>query len=292
MSTSPTRIYSGIPYVLKQNGYTNLFFSTHNKFLDNLANFIPHNFFDSLYSSEVYPADKIIGPFGIADDYLFSYAINEFNYLPANKPFFATILTTSNHEPYIIPDYFKSSLKDKSYRAVSYADWSIGKFLNDAKQQKWFNNTVFVFVSDHGLNVGENPYEIALSYNHIPIIIYAPSVLKQSKVFDNFIGQIDVFPTLMGILNMDYINNTLGVDVLKTPRENIYFSADDKLACINNDYLFVFNYSGKEFLYKLGDKKNYVNEHKDILEKLRSVAYSQTQVSQWIYSNDKAVISE
>jgi phosphoglycerol transferase MdoB-like AlkP superfamily enzyme len=66
-----------------------------------------NNFFDELYTSEDYPSEKIVGPFGVPEDFVFSFAIDRLNKIDESQPFFATILTTSNHDPYILPDYFK-----------------------------------------------------------------------------------------------------------------------------------------------------------------------------------------
>lgn len=289
MSTVPARTFSGLPYTLKQNGYKNLFFCTHAGSFDNIGAFIPHNFFDELYTADDFPADKIIGPFGVPDDYLFSTTINKLCKISPEQPFFATILTASNHDPYIIPEYYKSTLTDKEQRAVSYADWSIHKFLADAKKCDWFDNTIFVFVSDHGRTVGENPYDLALSYNHVPIIMFAPAILGEPKVCGNFMGQIDIFPTIMGLLNASYINNTLGVDALSQKRECIYFSADTKIGCIDNEWLYVYRFDGGESLYqyKTGNTEDFSLTRKSEFEKLKKYALSQTQVSEWMIANDK-----
>ena len=292
MSTIPVRSYSGLPFVLKQNGYKTMFFTTHDASFDNLGVFIPNNNFDQLYSAENYPKDKIIGPYGVSDDYLFSFVIQTINSSSSNAPFFATILTTSNHDPYILPDYYKSTIQDKDLRGVNYADWSIGAFLKRAKQCSWFDNTIFVFVADHGIVVGNNPYDLKLSYQHIPIIMYAPKILGEPKVINNFIGQIDISPTLMGILGASYINNTLGVDVLQQKRECMYFSADDKIGCIDNKWLYVYRFGGGESLYnyKTGDQTDYTKSHKNDFERLRKYALSQIQTAEYLYSSNKTEI--
>lgn len=289
MSTVPIRTYSGLPFTLKQKGYMNLFFCPHGEAFDNLGAFIPDNFFDELYTSEDLPSDKIIGPFGVPDDYLFSFAIDKLNRIDPGQPFFTTILTASNHDPYILPEYYKPTTLDKELNAVSYADWSINKFLTEAKKSKWYDNTIFVFVADHGRLVGKNPYDLPLSYNHIPIIIFAPKILEAPKEYDNFIGQVDLFPTIMGILNASFINNTIGVDALKQTRESIYFSADDKLGCINNEWLYIYRYNGKDGLYqyKTGNLENFASSHKQVLEQLKNYALSQTQITEWIISENK-----
>lgn len=288
MNTMPIRKYSGLPKVLKENNYFNIFFSTHDKSFDNLENFIPNNHFDKLFTSDDYPKDKIIGPFGIPDDYLFSFATKKISKLPKNRPFFATLLTTSNHDPYILPKYFKSGLTNKNEKAVRYADWSLNKFIKSAQKQLWFKNTIFIFVADHGIHVGKSNYEISLSYNHIPILFYSPKYLKSPREINNFMGQIDVFPTISSLINLNYINNTLGKDILTNPRSCIYFNTDDKLACVNDSLLYIYSFSGSEVLYKYrsNDLRDYKKQYSHLLKILRENAFSQTQVAQSIFSKN------
>ncbi len=288
MSTVPLLKYSGLPYTLKQNGYKTIFFCPHSESFDNIGVFIPLNHFDKLYSSKDYPAEKSIGAFGVADDYLFDFALKTLDEQKSDQPFFATILTASNHEPYTIPDYYKKEFTKMSDRSVSYADWAIGKFINDVKNKPWFENTIFIFSADHGLNVGENKYEMALSYNHIPILFYAPKILG-AKQLNNYMGQIDIFPTLMGLMNTSFINNTLGTDVLSKPRECMYFSADSKIGCADSAWLYVYAFGGGEGLYKYksGDTKDYKEEFKTDFERLRKNALSQTQAAEYMINNNK-----
>ena len=136
-------------------------------------------------------------------------------------------MTASDHGPYIIPEYFKPKPNDLTKQIVEYADWSIGKFISNAKKKRWFENTIFVFISDHGTALSP-VYEMPLNYHHSPLIILSPNILEESKTYSQIGGQIDVFPTIMGLLNFTYLNNTFGMDLLKAKRPFIYFSADDK----------------------------------------------------------------
>lgn len=294
MTAIPMNIYSGMPFALKQNGYRNMFFSTHMGSFDNLSGFLPANFFDELYTAEHYPSKELIGPYGVPDDFLFKYASTRFDKADTSHPFFATILTTSNHDPYIIPESFKSAHTAKDLKAVSYADWSINNFLNRAKKSRWYANTLFVFVSDHGIKVGENPYDIPLSYNHIPVVMHSPALLGQPRIFENLIGQIDLFPTVMGILNISYTNNTLGVDAINQKRESVYFSADDKIGCLDNEWLYVYRFGGKESLYRYrtGNTRDYGAEQPAVFEKLRNHALSQTQTAEWMILNNKTSLQK
>jgi phosphoglycerol transferase MdoB-like AlkP superfamily enzyme len=293
MSTVPARKFSGFSYTLKQYGYRNLFFCDHSDRFDNIGCFIPENYFDIVYSEKDFPKEKICGPFGVPDDYLFSYSLNVLNKNCSSQPFFATILTSTNHSPYNIPDYFNSSKTDIEQVAVSYADWSIRKFLQAAEKQSWFKNTIIIFVADHGIITGNNPYDLKLSYHHIPIIFYNSLILGSPKIIENYMGQIDIFPTIMGLLNISYINNTLGVNVLSLKRECIYFSSDDKIGCINNKWLYVYRFGGKESLYKytIGDLTDYSKLNSFELNNLRNYAFSNIQAAEYIISHDKTSLS-
>jgi len=243
---------SGLPNALQTDGYRTMFFMSHESQYDNMNAFLRENGVSEIYAQENYPVGKRVNSFGVPDDFLLGYAFDKINQdATSNKPFQATILTISNHPPYIVPDKFKNVSSDPQYQIVAYADDAIRQFMAKAAKQKWFNNTVFVFLGDHGKNVGANSYELPLSYNHIPLIIYSPAFKDAPQKLEQLGGQIDVFPTVMGLLNRSYVNNTLGVDLFKTPRQSMFFSADDGLGCISKDYFYAYNFKSKtEGLYK------------------------------------------
>lgn len=207
---------TGIAATLDARGYQTIFFTTHDGQFDNMAGFLRANHFQQVISQKDYPRDKILSTLGVCDDYLFQFAVAKLNGLPEpDHPFLAVLLTASDHKPYIIPpdSPFLPHSHEADKRIVEYADWSIGQFLRLAQQQSWYDSTIFVFVADHGALSGKTEYDLPLSYFHAPLIIFAPQILPQARRFDEFAGQIDIFPTLMGMLNVGYVNNTLGIDL-------------------------------------------------------------------------------
>lgn len=288
MSTVPLRSYTGIPYTLKQQGYRNLFFTSHDPTFDNLGTFLPANYFDRVYSASDYPEEELLGTFGAPDEFLFKYACQTLDSEKGDRPFFATILTTSNHEPYAIPEQYRCEFEDPAYRAVHYADHAIQGFLDQVKQKAWYSNTLFIFVADHGLVVGENAYDLPLSYHHIPILFFQPSLLGQPKTLSGLMGQIDVYPTLMNLLGIGFENNTLGVDVIHSDRPAIYFSADTKIGCLSKDHLLVHRFGGSTSLYRYrdGDQKDYATSEPGIFEQLKDFAFSQIQCADFFFRNN------
>ncbi|MFM7078319.1 MAG: LTA synthase family protein [Bacteroidota bacterium] len=285
MSSVPVRSFSGLPYELKQRGYKNYFYCSHNREFDNLGNFIPANHFDELYTQEDFPESASIGPYGVPDGYLFERLLAHLDTISRKGNFLATVLTASNHDPYIIPETFQSEQVNKEFRAIQYADHAIGAFIRSAAQSEWFDQTVFVFVADHGRVFGKESFDLQLSFSHIPIIIHAPKHLRAEKK-NELIGQIDLYPTLMGVLGGNYSNNTAGVDVLRSPRPAAYFSQDDKIGCINNNWLYIYRFGGKESIHPIGNMQPASDGAQKNLELLRDYALSQTQASEFAISKN------
>jgi len=275
---------NGIPIILEEHGYKTVFFTSHDAQFDNMGGYMLANGFQEIISEKDYDPAEVISTLGVPDHVLFREAIEHINRLtPDGNPFFATILTGSNHGPYVIPEgtSFKSDQSDMKDKMVQYADWSVGEFLENAASQAWFANTLFIFTSDHG-NVTKPVYDMPLSYHHIPLLIYAPKIFNENLSVKHLGGQIDLFPTLMGILKMDYENNTLGTDMLNEDRRFICFSADDKLACLSDSLFYVQRNNGMSSLYKYktSDRIDYLKTYPEMAKEMKLFSESMLQAAQ------------
>jgi phosphoglycerol transferase MdoB-like AlkP superfamily enzyme len=229
----------GLPSVLKQLGYHNMFFMTHESQYDNMNAFFRTNGYDAVYAQEDYPMSERVNAFGVSDHFLFKYGLQRINEADKQqKPWMATLLTVSNHPPYVIPDWFKPKSKDEEMQIVEYADWCIGDFLAKARREKWYDNTLFVIMADHGKIVGQVDSELPESYNHIPLIIFGPGV--EPRLSDQLAMQVDVMPTVLGLLGAEYDFDGFGVNLLTTQREMVFYTADDQVAARDKGGRFVY----------------------------------------------------
>ncbi|MBD8387981.1 sulfatase-like hydrolase/transferase [Dysgonomonas sp. BGC7] len=279
----------GLPYILQQQNYRTMFFMTHEAQYDNMNAFLLENGIEEIYSQENYPREKRRNSFGVADDYLFEYGLDKINEKSKDKkPFFATLLTVSNHPPYIVPDEFKATSNDPQYQIVAFADNAIRQFMEKAEKEEWFANTVFVLLGDHGKIVGSQTYEMPLSYNHIPCIIYSPAFDNAPQRLHQLGGQVDVLPTLLGLLNHSYENNTFGVDLFKTNRPYMFFSSDDALGCISPQYFYTYNFKAKvEGLYKYAENsaENMASAHRQEADSMRTYSAAMFQTASYMFKN-------
>jgi phosphoglycerol transferase MdoB-like AlkP superfamily enzyme len=281
--------YNGIASTLKKHDYSTIYFTTHDGQFDNVEGFLNGNDYDQVIAKDDYPLGKAKTTLGVPDDYMFEFSIPILNKLHRQeKPFFASFMTASDHRPFYIPEYFTPKNLEEKDKIVEYADYSLHKFINMASQQPWFKNTIFVFVADHGSPVSSK-YDLSLDYNHSPLLFYAPEIIKEHKTFSQMSGQIDVFPSTMGLLGLTYKNNTLGINLFNQKRPYIYFNADDKYGVIDTSWLLIVRNDKFKGLYKYknNDVTNYANEHKSIVTKMQSYAESNLQTFQYLLKHKK-----
>ena len=158
------------------------------------------------------------------------------------QPFVASVFTASSHHPFKVPEQYAATFKDEGgqpiHKCVRYTDMALRKFFEAASKQPWYKNTVFVLVADH-TNQNTHPYyKTDQGLYSIPIIFYTPDGSLETGVKQGVIAQqIDVLPTLMGILGYDKPYIAFGCDVLRTPAAQTW----------------AFNYNNGVYQYFKGD---------------------------------------
>ncbi len=274
--------YDGISSTLINNGYSTTYFTTHDSQFDNVEGFLRANDFQNIISQADYPLSEAKTTLGVPDDYMFRYSIPEISKLAKkDKPFFVTFMTASDHGPFYIPQYFHPKNSDIKDQIVEYADWSLHRFIQLASKEEWFDNTIFIFIADHGAPINAI-YDIPLNYFHSPLIFYAPKIFKSNKQYSNIGSQIDIYPTLMGLLKQTYVNNTLGIDLINEKRKYTIINDDDKIGIIDSMYFCIMKSDNNLQLYKYRnkDKTNYFEQDKSKAFEMADYAKSNMQVYQ------------
>ena len=288
MKGTVTPHWEGIPTILHREGYHNMFFMTHEAQYDNMKAFFSTNGYDDIYSQENYPKDSVVNSFGVSDHFEMNYALGKINAAAKrSNPFLATILTISNHPPYKVPLWFHARSKEAEKQIVEYADWSIGQFLKTAQREPWYKNTIFVIYADHGKMVGKAEGELPVSYNHIPLLMFGPDVKPQ--LYDGLAQQVDIVPTVLGLLGLSYDYDGFGVDLLKTRRQMVFYSADNQIVARDYKRCFVYNPNMQKAFYydalpkwKLRESHNYKS-----FEPLKKYVFAMEQTAQFMLNQQR-----
>jgi phosphoglycerol transferase MdoB-like AlkP superfamily enzyme len=203
-----------------------------------------------------------IDVWGISDKNLFLEANKTLS--KNTKPFFAIIQTADNHRPYTIPTedlkvFVKKTVpkdsllkfgfeNNEEYNAFRYTDFCIEQFIEAAKKEKYFNETLFVFIGDHGIKgdagtmLPKSFTEQGLTNMHVPLLFYAPSIL-QPKQYSIPVSQLDVLPSIASLCNIPYTNTTMGKNVFITVQQNdnaifLYDDFNQQIGVLNNEYYY------------------------------------------------------
>lgn len=204
--------------VMRENGYRTSFLYGGYGYFDNMNYFFGHNGFEVRDREQIGKPVRFENIWGVADEDLFDSAMRYYDGLArTGAPFFSIVMTTSNHKPFTFRDGIPGVQPKGGGResGVRYADYAQGYFLKEARKHAWFDNTLFVIVADHGARVYGRE-DIPLKSYEIPMVFYAPKHLKPGRV-DTLTTQIDIAPTVLGLLGLPYRAPFFGDDVLNSP---------------------------------------------------------------------------
>lgn len=202
--------------MLRDKGYTVRYFYGGNSYFDNMETFFGGNGYDIVDQRQYAPEEiTFANIWGVCDEDAYRKVIRTLGEDAASgKPFFAHVMSVSNHRPFTYPDGRIPIPHDAKSRAggVMYSDYALGEFFREAARQPWFDQTIFVVTADHcASSAGKT--EIPLDKYHIPALIYAPSLIEP-RIVDHTVSQIDLMPTLFALMGLEYDSYFYGRDAL------------------------------------------------------------------------------
>ena len=249
---------------------------------------------------------------GISDKNLFLEANDVLK--KQQKPFFSIIQTADNHRPFSIPEEDKDfdkriinpdTLKKygfeslEEFHAFCYSDYCFKKFIEEAKKQTYFDNTIFIFTGDHGVEgEAEEMYPKAwtanrLSDEHVPLLFYAPSLLSPQKR-NEVVSQIDILPTVAGMIHRHYVNTTLGRDLLDPKKKKdaafIIHHDEGNIGVVTEDYYFIKNIriNKEELVPVTSNQLNLSRAQQDSVKRSLSTLTSAIyETAKWMLVNNK-----
>ncbi len=267
--------------VMNSLGYQTSFLYGGYGYFDNMNYFFGNNGFDISDRQDI-KSVRFENIWGVSDEDLFDHSLGYLDALHAEgKPFFSIIMTTSNHKPYT----FRPGLENIGIppegggraTGVRYADYALGEFLRDAKSHAWFDDTIFVVAADHGARV-YGAQQIPLKTYEIPLMFYSPKHIKPQRV-DALMTQIDIAPTVLGLLGLPYEAPFFGQDALNTPPEQrvALFNHNHNVAIYRDGRMVVFGLKKSVDTYRYDPATDrYASAPRDPeLERL-GIAYFQT----------------
>ena len=252
--------YTGLAGILGNEGYQTAFFHGAQNGSMGFEAFAKKTGFQRYYGRTEYEAvhgtNDFDGTWAIWDEPFFQYYAEEMSKM--QQPFMTAIFSASSHHPFAIPEQYKAQFPEEHLpiqKCIRYTDMALGKFFATARKQPWFSNTIFVLTSDHTNQSDHAEYQSDLGGFCSPIIIYDPSQ-PVGRMEEKVAQQIDILPTILGMLGYQKPYMAFGIDVLNTPEEDTW--AVNYLNGIYQyvKYGYVLQFDGKQTkgIYQLTDR--------------------------------------
>lgn len=213
-----------------------------------------------------YNGDKDFdGTWAIWDEEFLQFYCDKMNEMP--QPFITSVFTASSHAPYRIPDRYKGKYKEGPhplYACISYSDDAVRRFFEKASQQSWFSNTIFVITADHATAADDPEFITDLGHYKVPVIFYVPSMPELSGVDSTrIVSQIDIMPTVLGLLGYDKPYIAFGQDALNdnaaTTHAINYLPSSDFYQYLEGDWMLQFD--GEKVVHAYRFKEDKLQQH-------------------------------
>ena len=254
---------SGIASLLADKGYQTAFFHGAQRGSMGFMAFARKTGFQQYFGREDYDADPRFdgdadfdGMWAIWDEPFLQYYCTKMTEM--KEPFMTAVFTASSHHPYEIPEKYRDVYPEEGiimHKCIRYTDMALGKFFREASRQPWFKNTIFVLTSDHTNMSDHDVYQTDLGGFCSPIIIFEPGSDRQPAILPKIAQQIDILPTLMGLLHYPDPYFAFGIDILNTPADSTWAVnyLNGIYQYVKHDHVLQFDGQKTRAVYALSD---------------------------------------
>ncbi len=209
--------------LLKAEGYQTAFFHGAPNGSMGFDSFAKQAGFEAYFGQDEYGAGDRDGYWGIWDEEFFQYYAEEMDKM--KPPFCTALFSLTSHHPFVIPDRYEGIFPEgplKIQRPIGYTDNALRQFFKTASEMSWFENTLFIITADHASTFGYlDKYKTATGFFGVPFIVYDPSDTRMKSVdTTTVVQQIDIMPTVLGLLNYPKEYIAFGKDVLNSEEEH------------------------------------------------------------------------
>ena len=283
--------FSGLPQLLSERDYNNLYVYNGDFAWDNQSGFFGNQGMTRFIGRNDYINPILEDPtWGVSDQDMFDRAAEELLKQDPSKPFYALLQTLSNHTPYALPKNLPVEVVSEhgSYNehltAMRYSDWALGQFFKKAKKSPYYKDTLFVVVGDHGFGTNEQLTEMDLYRYHVPLLLIAPGIREKFGASVDRVGtQVDIVPTIMGRLGGDVLHQCWGRDLLTLPSTDQGFGiikpsgSDQTVAILSGENILIqpkgmepSSYQYRLGLHSKGKKVEVLSKDQVLLDRLRA----------------------
>jgi phosphoglycerol transferase MdoB-like AlkP superfamily enzyme len=244
--------YYAVPSLVKKMdsiGYHTSFYFGGELNYGNILSYLRYNEFDEIVEGKDINEGFFKGKLGYHDTDVMPWYVEQLSRY--EQPFFSTLFTQSSHSPYDYPKIFEEiewpAIEKQYVNSGYYTDIAIGMFMEKAKQQEWYDSTLFVFVADHSHATYRNHRMESFDHHKIPMLIYGEPLQDSLRgmTFDKICGNTDLPATILAQLGMKHDEFIWSKDVFgKCYKPFAFFELNNGLGWKTPEGEFVYSNTG------------------------------------------------
>ncbi|WP_164108076.1 MULTISPECIES: LTA synthase family protein [Sphingobacterium] len=240
---------------LDQNGYSNSFYHGGQSEFYNFKSYMLTHGVDKVVDQANFGLHEDRASWGVYDHVIFSQMLKDFK--KEKQPFFSTMFTLINHEPFELKGEYKfgkDSNPNKFRSTAYYTDSVIFDFIEKAKKEDWYENTLFVLVADHGHRFPTEKWDLSHPKRfHIPLVFFGDVIKKEfrGKVISRIGNQTDLAATLLHQLGISTVRYPWSRDLFNSATTDVaFYNSKDAFGIITPQQTVSFENVGKSINYQ------------------------------------------
>jgi len=238
----------GISKDLKSRGYSTKFFYGGDIDFAHIKSYLINSQFDEIISHLDFPAADYFSKWGVPDHIVFNRLLEETN--KTKEPFFHAFFTLSSHEPFDVP--METVIDRKYFNSVYYTDKSLGEYINNAKKQPWWDNTLVILVADHGARFDDITYFDKRRF-HIPMLWIGGALSLKDTVITKFGTHTDIAATLLNQLSIETHDYVYSKDLLDYNSKSFaYYTCQNGIGFLTDTSYLLYDLNTDNFLQEEG----------------------------------------
>jgi phosphoglycerol transferase MdoB-like AlkP superfamily enzyme len=253
-STEKSRNLPSLPVLFLEEGYATSFYYGGKSNFSNLNVYCFNQKFERIVDEGIFPDTIPRGGWGIHDEFVFRFQLDELN--RSRQPFFSSIMTLSNHEPFDVPGPVRipgNKEADRFRNSAAYTDAVLGEYIEKAKQQPWYRNTLFIIAADHGHSLPLHKNVYYPDSHRIPFLLFGEVIKPEFRgaVVTKLGGHHDLAGTLLPQLGMpkeakyfEWSKNLLN----PTVESFAYYQIDHLLGWVEGGHWFGYSYNRNKYI--------------------------------------------
>lgn len=267
---------------LQKKGYQLSFYYGGEIEFANMKSYLLNSGFEKIIDKDDFSKDQQNSKWGAHDEFVFEKQLKDLK--NEKQPFCAVVLTLSSHEPFEVPistPFIGTDEADRFRKAAYYSDLCLYNYIEQAKKESWYSNTIFILVADHGHRLPKNRNLNNPEARRIAAMIIGGALVDSlhGQTIEKICNQNDLPATILAQLQINQSDFVWSKNVFNEESKSFaYYSNENVLGWITPEETIIYSFATRS----LNEQQNHIEKKVNDSSLIQAKAYLQTLYQQYL----------